>query len=225
MKEISELTKNLNMTGNASEIATLEAKKTMVEATNALFTKLSVIYPSMHAQIAKNEAQTENYLGMMKKTWAKELFEEKITPDEILRGLKHCKMSSTGFLPSIGQFIKYCRESLNAAEANAGWLEFNNRLAGDKFKDLKTRETMKRLGIGGAAQFIVMNNDDSQLSKKIFCEVFDEVAREVESGQLVLVEQIAIENQENKTVAGYEQRKENIAKSKGYTEFKQMLNK
>lgn len=86
-----------------------QIRKTTIEATNSLFEDLLVIYPSFLATIKKNSPEDAKRLyNKTKKMWLDALMEEQINPQMISLGLSKCRKSSTGFMPTIGEFVSWC---------------------------------------------------------------------------------------------------------------------
>ena len=112
MKSITDLIHAPQMQNNS--IQEFEQKqsiqKATAEATNSLFKELCVIFPSFLATIKKSSPEDAKRLfNKTKKMWLDEILEEKITSQMIDLGLRKCRKSTTGFMPTVGEFINWCK--------------------------------------------------------------------------------------------------------------------
>lgn len=74
---------------------------------NKIFHTLTAIFPAWASAI-----RDQNYLNQAKTEWLKGLIENKITADyQIEAGFKKARAHNSPFLPSIGQFIEWCKSS------------------------------------------------------------------------------------------------------------------
>jgi hypothetical protein len=73
---------------------------------NHLFKRLEAIFPAWKQAFANPESIRE-----AKRVWFDALIDNKInTPEQIARGLKEAVKQTSPFLPSVGQFIEWCKE-------------------------------------------------------------------------------------------------------------------
>jgi len=71
---------------------------------NNLFAQLDIIYPASNLALRDQET-----LKAMKTLWYQALVEERITVEDLKRGLRRAIKTKTNFFPSIGVFIDMCR--------------------------------------------------------------------------------------------------------------------
>ena len=230
MKNINEI-----VIGKTTELSndTIEQKNEVKNAVVELFKQIALIKPATLAQIEKQTQADSDYKPRLMKMWMRELFEEQITPDEITNALRHLKRDSSNFMPSIGQFIHWCREPLNKGEISALFDEYLNRgkpvyqnaivqttgqvVKTEIYKEWSSgemEEINRRLGL---PQYLLGSIDDQ---KKQFYEVYQQVMRE--SKVKPFEKTIAVQDLSNEKIGNYEQRKEQIANSAGYARFKQL---
>ncbi|MDG6880965.1 Replication protein P [Phocoenobacter uteri] len=81
------------------------ASPEMAVATKVLFNELRGAFPAW-----RNAFKTKDEYNNFRKVWLETLLEENITPEQLQAGLRQAKLSESPFFPSVGMFIKWCRE-------------------------------------------------------------------------------------------------------------------
>jgi len=102
MIEMKKLMENMHLKSNTSPQSNENIRQEEMFINN-LFSSLSGIFPSMDVgprlQIIKNE-------------WTKAFIEQNIsTMEQLERGLRKCRQSTNRFMPSVGEFISWCKPS------------------------------------------------------------------------------------------------------------------
>lgn len=107
MKNISQLvvqqmrsTANLNQKQSSDQAL----NEKIIELVNKIFDTLLAIYPSFRYQL------TAEQLSETKRQWVRAFFENKIwNVDQVKEGLKQARLSESGFMPTVGQFMQWCK--------------------------------------------------------------------------------------------------------------------
>lgn len=106
-----------NTTKNDRNLPTMvEEKRIRAEqAINKLFEELKGIYPAWKAAF-----ETPEDFQNTRRVWLETLISEKITPKRVEGGIQAARSDKSPFIPSVGQFVAWCRESLKAEYAVLG---------------------------------------------------------------------------------------------------------
>ena len=95
MGAMNELTSQVDAMNNSSELVL-----------NTVIKAIRAIYPAWRTSI-KSQAE----LDSLKAEWLIAFKENRIsTSEQIQRGLGRCRKDTQPFLPSVGQFIEYCKK-------------------------------------------------------------------------------------------------------------------
>ncbi len=109
---------------------------------NIVIKSLRAIYPAWRTTI-KSQIELDN----MKKEWLKAFIENRINSDDkINRGLAQARQDIQPFLPSVGQFIKWCKKP-HASYSNCKLLETGEPVTIERVKEMQnmTQDELKKL--------------------------------------------------------------------------------
>ena len=105
MKHVSKLVnQSLDQTTSTGEVKATDQDKAFI---NELFNQLAGIFPAWKSAFDGPEG-----VRNAKRQWIQCLIENKITSDEkINRGLEYARQLESPFLPSVGQFVSWCKSN------------------------------------------------------------------------------------------------------------------
>lgn len=107
MKNISEITKNLDFHAQGKSAPSFDKRD--AEVINALFLQLQGIFPGF-----RQAWSTDALFESAKKEWAKAFVQAGINnTDKISIGIAKCRLMTTPWVPSIGQFIEMCKPEVS----------------------------------------------------------------------------------------------------------------
>ena len=185
-----------------NEINTFEQKeaikKETAKATNELFTDLCVIFPSFLATIKKSSPEDAKRLfNKTKKMWLDEMLEEKLTPQMIELGLRKCRKSSTGFMPTVGEFVSWCKptdEDLGIPSMDNAYTEACQHTRGKKAEEYShviVYEAGKMTGF-----FELVSKSESTMKPK-FKEKYNHLREKLLRGEEIHIISNALEDKSN----------------------------
>lgn len=104
---VSPTTTQAGQTESSVLLRQQEARQQAVSLINMIFKSLKAIFPAWQAAIKDPEIESQ-----ARQEWLKGLIEGGINSIELVEsGLAKCRAHNSPFLPSVGQFIAWCRES------------------------------------------------------------------------------------------------------------------
>ena len=200
MRDINQLLQvNQNPLNNQGSADLQNAQKEIIrkataEATNSLFKDLCVIFPSFIPTLRKSSPEKAQELySQTKKMWLDEITEEKLTPMMIELGLAKCRKSITGFMPSVGEFIHWCKpteQDLGIPEVMDAYKMACNHTRGMAAKDYIHEivfETGKSVG------FFELSGTSEQIMLPKFKKQYDYFKSILMRGEKICETPIAIE--------------------------------
>lgn len=138
---------------------------------NEVLRQLAAIYPAWQ-QAIKTQDQADN----LKRVWWDEFNRLGMEPDDLKRGVIKARSSDSAFLPSLGQFIGWCRESNNPTPEQA-WHHIMTRSRDDQWLNGAIVEAVRRAG----GSFYLKNGND-RYTRKLFTDHYQDVLSEQAQG-------------------------------------------
>jgi len=97
---------NMEMTKKTFQVKWLEPTKLGKTLMEVLLERLIVMYPSA----AQNFFITPERIKVWSADWAESFDRNGLTPEHLRRGLIECEKAGDQFMPSLPQFLEYCKE-------------------------------------------------------------------------------------------------------------------
>jgi Replication protein P len=162
-------------------------KEKSASIVNLLFKELKASFPAF-----KQAWPTDDDFNRAKLTWVKAFSDAKINTIEQLRhGIKKCRLSTSPFAPSVGQFIEWCKpsaEDLGFPTADEAYMisiklnqQFSNYHHEDDKVDTVIRHTVTQIG---STTYREMKIDNA---KKAFKTYYDIALRQFMNDELTII--------------------------------------
>lgn len=153
---------------------------------NGLFKSLFAAKTGWRASFnTKDPAEMEQAINLLKKTWIKAFAENGInTPEQLSCGMKQVRKDPSQFLPSVGQFIEWCKpspEDYGLPGEHAAWFEVcanSHRILDYKWSHPAVYQAGRQTDW---TQIRSMSNKPEV--KKAFMKAYEEVCKRVMAGE------------------------------------------
>jgi len=100
---------------------------------NIVIKSIRAIYPAWRTSI-----KTQQELDNLKKEWLTAFIENKIKTDvQINRGLEQARKDTNPFLPSVGQFIKWCKAPHASFQQFKGLEHKSEKVSSDRINEIR----------------------------------------------------------------------------------------
>lgn len=174
------------------------------EQMNEVLRQLAAIYPAWQQAI-----KTQDHADNLKRVWWDEFNRLGMEPDDLKRGVIRARSSDSAFLPSLGQFIGWCRDTQLPTKRQA-WQEATEPYA---LKSGLVFEAYKRTGSWAIKQ-------GTKDSMQLFFDHYDDVIEEYREGA-------RFEDQQPKKAIQQDKQESNFAskekRAKMFAELRNML--
>ncbi|MDH2997205.1 hypothetical protein A1D22_05905 [Pasteurellaceae bacterium LFhippo2] len=213
MRNVAELAKQtpVGSEPNYHHVPTkaVEITPQAYEVMDKLFQRLTLIFPAWRTSLP-----TDGSVAEFKAFWLEELINAKIRNWKLIaRGLERCKQSKSPFLPSIGQFIEWCK----AVDYHELGLPNEEQLLRKIYAFMVPgMENVNEFKFDSNAEYWLItglykrNRAGEWSEKKLKEELAKELAKmakRIESGEQIPVPQLALEANPRKVLSREEQAK------------------
>lgn len=168
MRDLSNLVDNFNPLGTHKLERNIDP--IVRKLVDQVFAQLEAIFPANY----KNVFSSEEKVNASKKEWVKSFFENNVNNIAMIAvGIKKARAVNTGFLPTTGQFVTWCKSD---SEDNGH--SFDRFIERKQPKDYAEHVTRHKIGYKCRTQL------PEEKARKLWGETIDRIRSRIASGEI-----------------------------------------